>query len=134
MTSAQIRIPFHLCDPAKILFFGSLYEIYHQFLEDHINDFGVAWKEWFQGEAGAPIRGLKTSYNVPLRFGITYEAKLTIINIGQSTVTLKFEVLGENDLLHTVTEVTHCFVDPVERKKTDVPKTIKEALIKHLQS
>jgi acyl-CoA thioesterase FadM len=132
MTKAQIKIPFHLCDPAKILFFGSLYEIYHQFLEDHISDLGVSWKDWFQGEAGSPIRGLKTSYNHPLKFGVTYQAELSVVKVGDSTVSFLFEVKGEAGV-HAATEVTHCFVDPKKRSKTAVPKTIKEALIKHLQ-
>ena len=133
MTKASIRIPFHLCDPAKILFFGSLYEIYHQFLENHISDLGVSWKDWFQGEAGSPIRGLKTSYNHPLSFGNNYQAELSVKKIGNSTVTFLFEVKGKNDLVHAATEVTHCFVSK-ELKKVEVPTLIKEALIKHLQS
>lgn len=132
MTKALIRIPFHLCDPAKILFFGSLYEIYHQFLENHISDLGVSWKDWFQGEAGSPIRGLQTSYDHPLRFGQEYEARLSVKKIGNSTVTFLFELQGENNLIHAATEVTHCFVSH-ERKKVEVPKAIKESLTKHLQ-
>lgn len=134
MIKAPIRIPFHLCDPARILFFGSLYEIYHQFLEDHIVDFGLRWEDWFQGEAGSPIRGLKTSYNSPLKFGHTYNAELSVLKVGNSTVTFLFEVKSQNDQVHAATEVTHCFVHPQERKKVEVPKVIKEALLKHLQS
>ena len=134
MTQSKIKIPFHLCDPAKILFFGSLYEIYHQYLEDHIDDLGVTWKDWFQGEAGPPIRGLKTSYNQPLKFGVTYQAQLSVQKIGSSTVTFLFQVLGDDKQVRTSTEVTHCFVDPKKRVKVEVPKIIKEALIKHSQS
>ena len=134
MIKASIRIPFHLCDPAKILFFGSLYEIYHQFLEDHIDDLGVFWKDWFQGEeACAPIRGLKTSYNHPLNFGVTYSAELSVIKIGNSTVTFLFKVKGSEGRIHAATEITHCFVDLKGRKKVDVPKIIKEALIQQIQ-
>lgn len=134
MTSAPIKIPFHLCDPAKILFFGSLYEIYHQFLEDHISDLGIKWEDWFQGEAGSPIRGLQTSYDRPLKYGKTYTAELKVEKIGETTVTFLFQMLGETQKVHAKTQVTHCFVDPIKRKKVNVPKPIKEALTKHLES
>ena len=132
---AKIKIPFHLCDPAQILFFGSFYEIYHQYLEDHIVDFGIEWKDWFKGEAGAPIRGLKTSYNQPLHFGNSYEAKLQVIKIGDSTVTFRFEVFGEDSSApRVVSEITHCFVGKNTRGKASVPTLIKQALTKHLES
>ena len=134
MIESPIRIPFHLCDPAKILFFGSLYEIYHQFLENHISDLGVPWEDWFQGEIGSPIRGLETSYNEPLKFGITYNAQLKVAKISHSTVTFIFEIRGDKNKVYASTKITHCFVDQKERKKVNVPKTIREVLVKHSQS
>jgi len=134
MFTSTIKIPFHLCDPAKILFFGSLYEIYHQFLENHIDAFDISWEDWFKQSYGAPIRGLKTSYNRPLAFGKTYKAHLKIKHVGESTVTFLFEVEGENKAIHVTTEVTHCFVDSEVREKMNVPTKIKEAFLKHLQS
>ena len=145
---AKIKIPFHLCDPAQILFFGSFYEIYHQYLEEHITEFGIKWSDWFKGDSGGPIRGLKTSYNQPLHFGVNYQAELSVIKIGDSTVTFRFEVFDEKKKLATDTaksskkhsearvtsEITHCFVDKKTRDKVSVPKLIKQALSKHLVS
>ncbi len=127
----NIKIPFHLCDPAKILFFGSLYEVYHQFLEDHISEFGVDWNDWFKGPTGAPIRALNTSYDAPLFFGETYEGKWSVIKVSESTVSFKFSI-GTSNKDHAITEITHCFINPKDGSKTEIPSKIKSALLKHL--
>ena len=135
MVSKTLRVPFHLCDPARIMFFGSFFEIYHMFLEENLPQLGVEWKRWFMSTTGAPVRGATVQYNHPLKFGTEYTAVLGVKKIGNSTVTLKFEVRDDDTpgaKCRAFTEVTHCFVDFTTRTKVDVPKEIKQAFSKHL--
>lgn len=127
MVTGKIRIPFHLCDPAQILFFGSLFDVYHLFLEENLESFGLTWKDWFKGEAAAPIKALKAEYDAPLFYGETYNVQWRLLKITDSTTTFSFEILNDGKR-HAWAEVTHCFMDKDKRKKTAVPKKIREAL------
>jgi len=135
MVTKSLRVPFHLCDPARIMFFGSFFEIYHMFLEENLPQLGVEWKTWFMSTTGAPVRGAKVQYDHPLQFGTAYTANLGIKKIGTSSVTFKFEVRDGNSAgskCHAYTEVTHCFVDFKTRTKVPVPTEIALSFSKHL--
>lgn len=106
MIREEFRIPFNLCDPARIMFFGAYLEIYHNFLEKHMEDLGIKWEDWFMSETGAPVRGLNVVYDAPLAFGKTYLAKLSVKNIGDSSVTFNF-VCGTSEKAHATAEITH---------------------------
>ena len=131
MVTKNIRIPFHLCDPARIMFFGSFFEIYHMFLEENLPHLGISWEDWFMGTTGAPVRGAQVQYDSPVKFGTEYSARIGVKKIGSSSVTFQFTV-GLKDQAHAKTEVTHCFVDFTTRTKTEVPKNIRQALSTHL--
>lgn len=131
MIKEEIRIPFNLCDPARIMFFGAYLEIYHNFLENHMEDLGIKWEDWFMNETGAPVRGLNVIYDAPLAFGKKYLAELSIKNLGDSSVTFKF-VCGLSGKAHATAEVTHVFVDFKKREKVSIPTHIKQALEAHL--
>jgi len=135
MVTKSLRVPFHLCDPARIMFFGAFFEIYHMFLEENLPQLGVNWETWFMGTTGAPVRGAQVQYDHPLKFGTEYTANLSVSKIGTSSVTFKFEVRdgnGEGTKSHAFTEVTHCFVDFTTRQKVNVPKDIAQSFSKHL--
>ena len=135
MVTKSLRVPFHLCDPARIMFFGSFFEIYHMFLEENLPQLGVDWDTWFMGTTGAPVRGATVQYDHPLKFGTEYTANLAVKKIGSSSVTLRFEVRdrnGDGSKCHAFTDVTHCFVDFTTRKKTTVPTQIAQSFSEHL--
>lgn len=133
MVTKQMKIPFHLCDAARIMFFGAFFEIYHMFLEEQLPNMGVDWKTWFMETTGAPVRGAIVQYDTPLTFGGDYTAKMWVKKLGESSVTFHFE-MGTPDKLHAFTEVTHAFVDFKTRTKTDIPKQIRQVLEAHVQA
>lgn len=132
MVTKKLRVPFHLCDAARIMFFGSFFEIYHMFLEEHLPKMGIEWDEWFMKTTGAPVRAANVQYDSPLVFGGEYEGKLWVKQLGDSSVTFRFE-MGTSEQCHAFTEVTHAFVDFQKRTKTSIPTEIRSALTKHLQ-
>ncbi len=133
MIKKKIRVPFHLCDAARIMFFGSFFEIYHMFLEESLPKMGIDWEMWFLQTTGAPVRAAKVQYEAPLSFGVEYEAKLSVLKIGSSSVTFKFE-MGTGSHCHAFTEVTHSFVDFKSRTKTKIPTKIRSFLEEHLEA
>lgn len=131
MVTKNIRIPFHLCDPARMMFFGSFFEIYHMFLEENLPHLGIDWDTWFMGTTGAPVRAANVQYDAPLKFGTEYSASLGVKKLGNSSVVFRFSV-GDKNKEHAFTEVTHSFVDFTKKEKAEIPKGIKLLLLKHL--
>lgn len=132
MVKKKLRVPFQLCDAARIMFFGSFFEIYHMFLEEQLPNMGIEWEKWFFQTTGAPVRAANVQYDAPLAFGQEYEGRLWVKKLGESSVTFRFE-MGTADKCHAFTEVTHAFVDFNNRQKTAIPKDIKQSLKEHLQ-
>ncbi len=133
MVTKKIRIPFHLCDAARIMFFGSFFEVYHMFLEEQLPNIGIDWNAWFMQTTGAPVRGAVVQYDHPLAFGGEYIAKLWVKKLGESSVTFHFE-MGTDEKCHAFTDITHSFVDFQKRTKTQIPKEIRQSLEAHLQA
>ncbi len=133
MLTKDMRIPFHLCDPARIMFFGSVFEIYHMCLEEQLPHMGIAWKTWFLETIGAPIRGAVVQYDHPLIFGNDYTANFWVKKLSESSVTFHFEI-GTHKKCHVFTHVTHTFVDLKSRTKIPIPTKIRQSLKAHLQA
>ncbi len=133
MLTKKMKIPFHLCDAARIMFFGSFFEIYHMFLEEQLPKMGIDWETWFLETTGAPVRAANVQYDHPLIFGEDYTAKIWVKKLGDSSVTFRFE-MGTEENCHAFTEVTHVFVNFKNRTKTNIPKEIRLSLEAHLQA
>ncbi len=133
MLTKNMKIPFHLCDPARIMFFASFLQIYHIFLEEQLPNMGIAWEAWFLDTAAAPIRGAVVQYDHPLVFGDDYIANLWIKKLGESSVTFHFEI-GTDEKCHAFTHITHCFVNINSRTKIPIPTKIRQSLKAHLQA
>lgn len=133
MISKKMKIPFHLCDPAGIMFFGAYLEIYHLFLEEALPQMGIPWKTWFMEKTGAPVRGLQVAYDIPLAFGKDYDAQISVKKMGSSSFTFCFEMFSDKGR-HASAEVTHVFVDFQNHLKTEIPSEIRASLKEHLQA
>ena len=121
------RIPFNLCDAARIMFFGAYLEIYHTFLESALPEMGINWDDWFVRDTGAPVRAVNVDYQKPLAFGQLYQAELSVEKLTDSTVTFSFK-MGTETTVHAEAKVTHCFVDFKTRSKAEIPAKIRTAL------
>ena len=74
----EISIPFHLTDPAGILFFGHIFSLYHEVYESFISSF-CPWESWFNNDQWiAPIRKTECEFLAPLFAGKKYLAKVKI--------------------------------------------------------
>ena len=66
-------IYFDEADSAGVLFFGNIYRISHQALEEFIQHIGIKWEDWFDDKLiGAPIVHADTQFKLPIKAGDTY--------------------------------------------------------------
>lgn len=117
-------IPFHLCDPAGILFFGHVFSLAHQAYEHLIQEeWKLSWAFWFQNpEWILPIRQTEAQFIAPLRAGRDCVIELAVQHFSLSSFTLK-SALFQEALCCEVTTV-HVFCERASLKKRDIPQEV----------
>lgn len=127
-------ISFDQADPAGILFFGNIYTISHQALEQFIQHIGIRWEEWFNDSLlGAPIVHVDTQFKKPIRAGETYSVHINCFKLSQSTVGFQYEYINaDSNETHALVKTVHTFVDKAKLQKTNMPQIFHERLNRYL--
>lgn len=115
-------IPFHLADPAGILFFGHVFTLAHQAFEQFIvEQLRSPWTDWFQHpEWIVPIKHAEATYSYPIRVGQNCLIQLTIEAISTSSLTLASNFTQDTTLCCSVKTV-HLFCSRSTKQKIPVP-------------
>ena len=124
--SNQIRVHFDQADPAGFLFFGNIFKLAHQSIEEMISCSQIGWKSWFQSDQniGAPIRHAEADFKIPLAAGNLFNVDINLHTLSKSSVT--FKTSFSSDLgVHAVVKTVHTFVDLSQTppKKIDIPQS-----------
>lgn len=123
----QRFIHFREADPAGILFFGRLPEIYHDLFEEGLQE-QLPWRELFANERLAlPIRHLEVDYLRPMRAGVFYTWLVNVMKLTDHSVEVHLQVLHENHL-HAHLKCVHVCVDQQAAQKTKLPAQWRAAL------
>ncbi len=125
MVKVQKRVPFDLCDPVGIMFYGSIHRLTHQALEVALPQIGITWQEWFSSNLGAPVRKVECDYLKPMKGNEVYDIEVHFINPTDSSITVHYLVKKEN-ILHCDVKVVKVFVDRHEMKKVAMPEKYKK--------
>src|SRR5688572_12906746 len=116
---------FREADPAQILFFGRVPQIYHDLLETWLSE-ELGWEEVFKNKTLLfPIRKLEVDYLRPLHAGQHYAWVLRTQAISENSVTLSAQVFAPDDLNYEQPFVklscVHVVVETESGKKSAVP-------------
>ena len=125
----ELFIPFHLGDPAQILFFAHTFtlahEAYEQFVCKHLN---IPWSDWFQNSDWiVPIKHAEANYIKPLFAGIPCLINLTIVDIKNTSFSLLYQ-FSQNNLECCLVKTIHVFFNKKNATKQEIPSSIKEKL------
>ncbi len=120
----QIQIPFHLCDPAGILFYGNFFGLAHSTYELWITKEAGSWDKWFSnGEWIAPIKSTHAEYFKPLPAGTMTNVEIILKSVTESSFTIVTEfTVGE--VTHACIETVQVFCDKKSFTKISVPKNV----------
>src|SRR5947208_826750 len=112
MYQKELFIPFHLADPAGVVFFGHAFTLAHQALEAFVQEeLALPWAIWFQHEEWlAPIRHAEADYVKPLRVGLPCTVEIEIAVLGDSSATFHYTFYQEQVKCCSVKTV-HVFCD-----------------------
>jgi acyl-CoA thioesterase FadM len=117
-------IPFHLADPAGIVFFGHVFSLAHQAYEQFISDqLGYTWTEWFQNpEWIVPIKQADAHYLHPLVAGQSCHMELHVTALSSTSFTLTSS-LSQQQVCCTV-KTLHVFCRKATKHKMPIPPPI----------
>jgi len=102
------KVKFQHCDAAGIVFYPRFLEMLNELVEDWFEEeLGFPFKELHHGE-GVPTADLKVAFVSPARMGDVFEKTLTVIKLGNSSLTYQFKFVfpdrivlqGECTLVH----------------------------------
>lgn len=124
-------IPFHLADPAGIVFFAHVFTLCHQAYEKFVTtNLAFKWQEWFQNpEWILPIRATHASYQAPLFAGQECHIHLALSKLTPSSFTLSFQFLQPHLCCEVTT--THVCCTKLTQTKRELPLVIRERLIEN---
>ena len=123
-------IYFDEADSAGVLFFGNIYRISHQALEEFIQHIGIKWEDWFDDKLiGAPIVHADTQFKRPIKAGDTYAIHICCFKLSQSTVGFQLDYIhNDSEEIHAVVKTVHTFIDKAKLEKTKMPQIFHERL------
>lgn len=128
--SLKFTVPFDEADGEGIVFFGNYFRLAHRAFEQFLPQVGISWREWFDHEAwGVPLRHVEADYLKPLKPGDEYEVKISVADLGESSVHFNYEFLSGGAVLAKL-KTSHVFVSRPAMKKMNVPPQIVERLKK----
>lgn len=129
MTNAPVkiskRIPFDLCDPVGILFYGSIFTLVHQALEEALPKIGISWKEWFDSEIGAPIRHVECDYLRPLKANDMADIEVHFESPSDTSITVHY-IVKKGETVYCDVKAVKVFVNRSTMTKASMPEKYKK--------
>lgn len=120
-----IFIPFHLGDPAGILFFGHVFTMAHEAYESFITKkMNLDWSQWFQNsEWIVPVKEAKAEFNRPLFVGKDCMIKVVLKGTTESSISMQYDFI-QNDIPCCTVSTVHVFCSKKTGKKQPIPAAV----------
>lgn len=129
-TSFQVRcsVPFHLADPAGIVFFANAFSLFHQAFEQFIvKEIEPSWTTWFHNKEWiVPVRHAEAQYVHPLYAGRECLITLTLHSLSSSSFTTHVTISQES--LCSALKIVHVFCSGATGKKMPIPEKYRVRL------
>lgn len=127
MTKLEKRVPFDMCDPVGILFYGSIFTLAHQCLEEALPKIGISWEDWFTAPIGAPVRHVDCNFFKPIKANQILNVELSFEDLTDSSFQEHYEFKTDNQT-HCILKIRKVFVDRQKMTKTKMPNQIRKCL------
>ena len=128
----QFFIPFHLADPAGVVFFGHVFTLAHQVFEQFvIEQLKCQWVDWFQHPDWViPIKKTEAEFHLPLKAGQICELQCSISAMTTSSFVFVTHFFQPH-LCCTVQSV-HVFCQQEPKQKMAIPSHLRTTLERYL--
>ena len=124
-----VTVRFNEVDRAGIAFFGRVYEYCHAVFEELLVAMGNSISNVFDnGKWGMPLVHSHADYKRPMRLGEELTIEVTVPNVGDTSITFDYRVLGPEGDLRCTCQLVHVIVDLATFKPREVPEDLLEAV------
>ena len=128
-------IRFQEIDAAGILFYGRVFDLFHDAYVGLLTELGFPLPMMLADEPWLlPLAHAEADYRAPLRFGDRVEVELQTRRLGKSSFTLTYRIVGEAGRVHAVGSTVHTCVDRGTFSSHRLPETLRCALAKFLHT
>ena len=127
------KIRFHHCDPAGIVFYPQFFYLLHEAQEDFFVHIGFAEHHMINGGHGVPIVDLKCQFLGMCRNGDDVDITLALSKIGNSSIGMDYEILGDGQVKLRASGVVVDSKVP-DGKPVRLPDDLRAALLPYLQN
>jgi len=121
-------LKFRQTDMAGIGYFTQPLDIFHDAYEDWAKSLCGSKNKWFNNEEWAvPLKKIECEYFRPLQAFKKYLLRISVDAIGQSSFTLKTEIIRDATVCCLIT-TSHVFMSRTTFKATDIPFDILDQI------
>lgn len=131
------RIDFPMVDIAGIVYYPKFWDLAHRFYEESWEyTCDMHYNELLQKHRiGFPLVHSEANFHHPLSYGDTAFCKITVKNIGNTSITWFFQIFNQNEkLCWSSTQTTVCTSMDSISEKISVPEWIREGLSRIFQN
>jgi 1,4-dihydroxy-2-naphthoyl-CoA hydrolase len=131
MFTYPTTVKLHQTDAAGLLFFGNYFTLAHDAYQAFVEEAGFSFSKILnETEFLAPIVHAEGDYNTPLFVGDKVTIRVKAENIGSTSFTLAYEIVGaRGEEIAKVTTV-HVWVSRTDMQKRPLPDWLRDALQK----
>ncbi len=127
MFTTKVKIQFHDCDPAGILFYANIYKFSHNVYQELLE--GLSSKNYFHDdEIALPITKSSAEYFLPMKSGDDYLVKLYISQLRESSFEITYLFYDTESKVHAEVKTVHVSVNKKSFKKVNLPADLNEFL------
>jgi len=129
--SSSRRIDFPMVDIAGIVYYPKFWDLAHRFYDESWeHTCGIHYNEILQHHRiGFPLVHSEANFLHPLKYGDTAFCKISVINIGNTSITWSYKIFNQdNELCWTAIQTTVCTSMDSIKEKISVPDWMRTGL------
>lgn len=126
-----VRVPFSACDPAGIMFFPQVFLLFQDHVEAWISDcLAIPYQELLgPRRVGLPSVRWESDFRAISRMGDRITVSLRVERLGSKSLTLSFEVRGDDGVRVQARQVIVC-TDLDSHRSAPFPDDLRRAIVR----
>ena len=127
------RVDFPMVDMAGIVYYPRIYDLAHRFFEESWELIcGISYPKIMQEmKLGFPVVDVKSTFHLPIKYGDSVTAKISIINVGNSSCKWSYQFYNQDSLLLWTSEQVTVCVNLEKMDSVSIPKNLRNGLEGH---
>ena len=125
----SLTVPFQDIDAAGVVFYAHLFRYAHEAYEHFMQQIGCSLQALLAEDSYLlPLVHAEADYCRPLHHADRLKIELRLTRLGQTSFTLGYRVLAEDQTEHASLETVHVALDRTTQRPLSLPDSLREAL------